>query len=646
MYAVSDAYKLAVADSHRKSRIGAVLSYNGNNIALDDNDIIKDTVYVTNQCTNASEYEYGCVYSAECGITIKSNVDRHNLYDGTITLNWSLWTGTEWEVVPIGVFNISEANRINDKISIKAYDNMIKLDKPLEEDFQGIMPLIISYICEKCGVTMAQTVEELGFFVNAGFQYSVFAESVSTYRDLLAYVCMMCACFATFDRFGRLKLVQYATDPCKEISKKQRFTNASFSDYKTSYIGIKARFIAEENYAPYEATGEGTGIVIDLGDNPIVRGLPENKHHLLNNLLEVLKTVSYTPCEFETFGDPALELGDYVKNVNVGKSNSTYLSPITYYYWTYRGKHKIRAVGGNPRLASIKDKQSRQNESLESSIESKNIVVKSFTNINAMKVHVSEMEFAKLNFAATENSKILFLLTIRLNLSLDGVLVLQTYIDGLKDENRTYRKYFDKGDQVITISDIFNVSTNERHTVLISGKMEYFESDTRVQDARLGTLDNMIEVIKENGLTVTNNMVDLPTYNFAEVDTTVPTASIAKYGIKAILYGQGMSADSKWDGTINFAENIDKIIDFTGGLTFNKNVTEDLKIKKQTPVASVFNVTIGSVEFRSVFGFDGSIKENLRFGWSGAYTWYDVKDFWTWNEVKSKTWKDLRGADE
>ena len=97
MYAVSDAYKLAVADSHRKSRIGAVLSYNGNNIALDDNDIIKDTVYVTNQCTNASEYEYGCVYSAECGITIKSNVDRHNLYDGTITLNWSLWTGTEWE---------------------------------------------------------------------------------------------------------------------------------------------------------------------------------------------------------------------------------------------------------------------------------------------------------------------------------------------------------------------------------------------------------------------------------------------------------------------------------------------------------------------------------------------------------------------
>ena len=79
---------------------------------------------------------------------------------------------------------------------------------------------------------------------------------------------------------------------------------------------------------------------------------------------------------------------------------------------------------------------------------------------------------------------------------------------------------------------------------------------------------------------------------------------------------------------------------------FNNNVTEILNVKQQTPVASGFNVTLGSVEFRSVFGFDGSIKEGIRFGWNGAYSWYDVKDNWTWNDVKSKTWKDLRGAGE
>ena len=81
MYAVSDAYKVAVADSHRKSKMRAVLTIGSTVINLDDNDILKDSVYVTNQCTNGNEYEYECVYSAECGITIKSAVDRYSLYD-------------------------------------------------------------------------------------------------------------------------------------------------------------------------------------------------------------------------------------------------------------------------------------------------------------------------------------------------------------------------------------------------------------------------------------------------------------------------------------------------------------------------------------------------------------------------------------
>ena len=56
MYNVSDAYKLAVADRHRKSKIRAVLSTDSAVINLDDNDIIKDTVYITNQCTNGNEW--------------------------------------------------------------------------------------------------------------------------------------------------------------------------------------------------------------------------------------------------------------------------------------------------------------------------------------------------------------------------------------------------------------------------------------------------------------------------------------------------------------------------------------------------------------------------------------------------------------
>ena len=337
-----------------------VLTVGDNVINLNDSDIIKDSVYISNQCTNGSEYEYGCVYCAECGITIKSAIDRYSLYDAELRLFWSLWTGSAWEEIPLGVYYISEPNRINDKISIKALDRMTLLDKNVDEDTTGTMKQLLAYISEKCGVELAQTDEELDELVNSDALYSVYSDKVETYRDLLAYICMMSASFGTFDRNGKLKLVQYATNPCVTLTRKHRFANANFSDYTTSFVGIKARFIAEENYAPYEAGETGNGLILDMGDNPIVRGLPETKHTLLENVYNVLRNVRYTPFEIETLSNPAIELGDLVSNTEVGKDGKTYVSPITYYYWTYRGKHKLRAVGGNPKLSGINNKQGKQ----------------------------------------------------------------------------------------------------------------------------------------------------------------------------------------------------------------------------------------------------------------------------------------------
>lgn len=645
MYNVSDAYKLAVADRHRKSKMRAVLTIGNTEINLDDNDILKDSVYVTNQCTNGNEYEYGCVYSAECGITIKSAVDRYSLYDAELKLYWSLWTGMEWEEIPLGVFYISEPNRINDKISIKALDGMTKLDINVDEDTQGTMQQLIPYIAEKCGVEVAQTEEELSTFVNYNVQYSVYADKVETYRDLLAYVCMMSACFAVFDRQGKLKLVPYATDPCVTLTKKQRFTNATFSDYTTAFVGIKARFIAEENYAPYEEGETGNGLILDMGDNPIVRGLPETKHAVLSAVFDVLKNVSYTPFEMETLGNPALDLGDMVKNTVVGKDAKTYTSPITYYYWTYRGKHKIRGVGGNPKLSGVSNKQGKQINSLESEIEAKSIVVKNYSNADEITFSSTETEIATLNYAATENSKIIFLMTVRLSVSLDGLLVIKFYNDAAEDTERVYKKYLDRGEHFVTISDIYTANTNDRHTISIKAHMEYFESNSRKQDADITTSKNFLAAIAATAPTVADNVVTFPAYEQGVIDTTIATASILKGGVKAMLYGQGVAGEGMWDGTINFSENIKRTVDFKGGLSFIPNATEDISVAQQTPVASGFNISVGTVQFSGTLGFNDNISDRVRFGWNGdSYTWGQVKED-TWGTTKLHTWGYLKGEE-
>lgn len=604
MYNVSESYKMAVSNNNRKSKMRATLQLGSNTINLNDSDIIKDSVYVTNQCTNGNEYEYGCVYSAECGITIKSALDRYNLYDCELKLYWSLYNGVEWEEIPLGVFYISEPNRINDKISIKALDGMTKLDVSVDEDTQGTMVELLHYIAEKCDIILAQTDEELAEFVNYNVQYSVFADTVDTYRDLLAYICMLSASFATFDRFGKLKIVKYSTEKCVSLGKKQRFTNATFSDYTTKFVGIKARFIAEENYAPYEEGETGNGLVLDMGDIPILRGLSETKHAVLQAVFEVLKEVSYTPFELETLGNPALELGDIIENTSVGSDANTYVSPITYYNWTYRGKQKLKAVGGNPKLAGANNKQGKQISSLESEIQSKNITVKNYSNAEALTINSNEVEIATFNYASTENSKLIFLMTIRLVMDLDGVFSIKFYNDGAEDKTRVFNKYLERGEHFITISELYTSETNERHTISIKAHMEYFESDKRKQDADISTYENFLSAIETNKPTVADNVVQFPTYNKGVIDTTVPTANIAMGGVNAILYGQGIAGEGKWDGTINFAEEVASAL--FGGLLNFENASDVVAVNTQEPTTS------SVAENVNLFVFGGALSIDTR----------------------------------
>ena len=586
----------------------AVLTVGNNIINLDDNDIIKDSVYTTNQCTNRNEYEYGCVYAGECGITIKSAVDRYSLYDAKLELFWSLLVGTEWEEIPLGVYYISEPNRINDKISIKALDGMTKLDVNVDEDVYGTMPVIMAYIAEKCGVELAQTEEELKTFVNADYLLSLYEENTGTYRDVLSYIGKLTASFAIFDRYGKLKLVKYATEPCLELGKKQRFTNASFSDYTTAFVGVKCRFIADENYAPYEAGETGNGLILDMGDIPILRGLPETKHAVLNAVFEVLKNVSYTPFELETLGNPAIDLGDYISNISVGKDNKQYISPVTYSYWSYRGKHKLRAVGGNPKLSGVKNKQGKQIDSLEGSIEAKNIKVKKYTNAKDLLISIVETEIATFNYAVAENSDILFFMTVRIEIDRDGLLGIRFFTDAQLDESRIFNKYLERGEHFLTICEYFTANTNERHNLTVKAHLEYFESDSRKRDADIQTYNNFLTAIETTPPTVSNNIVTFPAYEKGTIDTTLAGGKIKKGYVKAVLFGQGIAAEGKWDGTINFVEDINRVIDFTGGMTFKSdNIIGFLTTDTQTPIGGSIAEAVGSVSFDSVFGFNNNI---------------------------------------
>lgn len=133
MYPVSEAFLTTVQENTRSfywtgrinTKAGAVYEF-GNK------DIVKGSGYITSQCCGSTEIEIGTVYAAEMGITLLSEIDRYTLEDGKIELFYHLLLGNgAEETVPLGIFEISEANRIIRCLEIKAYDYMLRFEKSL-----------------------------------------------------------------------------------------------------------------------------------------------------------------------------------------------------------------------------------------------------------------------------------------------------------------------------------------------------------------------------------------------------------------------------------------------------------------------------------------------------------------------------------
>ena len=87
MYAVSEEFKTAIKNPNRTSSIyGTLTTKTGTKYSLNDSNIIKDSLYITNQIVNDNKLCFGAVYAGECGLLINSTIDRYSLFGAKIEL--------------------------------------------------------------------------------------------------------------------------------------------------------------------------------------------------------------------------------------------------------------------------------------------------------------------------------------------------------------------------------------------------------------------------------------------------------------------------------------------------------------------------------------------------------------------------------
>ena len=408
LYLVSEAFLQAVQENTRRYYwTGRITTTKGAIYEFGADDIVKGSGYISSQCCGSTEIELGTVYAAEMGITLLSDIDRYTLEDALVELFYHirLSDGT-FEEVPMGIFEVSEANRTVKCLELKAYDFMLRFDKSFNGfETIGTVYDFVSLCCKACKVEMAQSQADYEAMSNGTELLSIYTENdIETYRDVLYYVGQVLGGFFCINREGKLELRKYGNEPVIEMETKHRFTS-SFSDFFTRYTAVSSTNMKTET-AEYYHLDPDDGLTLNLGVNPLLQfGLKETREQLCMNILNDLAVVDYVPFDSETIGNPALDLGDVIR-FKGGQADEKRISAITSMQCKIGGKHTLKGVGKNPRLAHAKSKNDKNISGLLNQIidnkEAGKIGIHTFTNASSFTVGESDVKIISIEFAPNE----------------------------------------------------------------------------------------------------------------------------------------------------------------------------------------------------------------------------------------------------
>ncbi len=549
MYNVSEKYREAISRNVREYYVeGEIMTETGRVIPVNHDTLYEKSLSVTNQCVNGSEFEWGAVFSAEASLGLKTDVDRYEMYNAVFRFSFFLEVDEkEYEEIPMGVYTVSECNRSGNLLSITCLDHMILLEKDLEEDTNGAPYDLLLFIAEKCGVELAQTREEIESFANGTALMTLYANRIETYRDAVSYIAHVLCGFVLFDRFGKLKICRYAKEKCWTIKSGERY-NVSVSDFRTYFQALKVRFVKDGAYQLYsrENTSMPDGLLYDMGDIPIIQGVEEFKETVLDAIWQQLQEIIYTPCEMDCIGNPAIDLGDLVSVEEIGKDNEEIKAYITYYDWQYRSKCRLKSAGGNPKLSSAKSRVSKQLTSMETDIGQKDVVVHTYTNAKSYQINTRETEVASINYAASSETKSIFVMTIQVKMESDGYLGLRYTKNFMEVPDTANLTYLHKGQNTVSVMLYLSDKENTRNTFRVLAYTEYVESEERILKAEIEAVRTYAESLAKGN----------PKNIEPDIDKTIPKGMIAVYGVRCALYGQGLASNDRWDGTISASDDV------------------------------------------------------------------------------------------
>lgn len=571
MFEVSEKFKNAIRQNTRKYEwSGTITTKSGVVYKFGAEDIVKGSGYIKRQCCSDTEIELGTVYAAELGISLFSQIDRYTLEDAAVRIYYSLtlMDGTV-ETIPMGIFEVTEANRKVRTLELKGYDYMLRFEKSLKlESSSGTPYQFLKAACTACKVEMAQSVSEINAFANGTTTLGVYSDNdMETYRDLIFYVAQVLGCFCQINRYGKLELKQYGNNAVWTVPQNERF-DSSYSDFVTRYTAVSSTNQITQT-AEYTAMETDDGLTMNLGINPLMQfGLKAVRDRMSGEILTVLQKVNYVPFDSSTIGNPALEPGDILR-FSGGHADETKISCITSIEYKINGKMALKCVGKNPRLASAKSKNDKNITGLMNSVESGKTIVYSFVNVSPFLVEDSLTKVMDIDFTATEDTTAAFQCEMLLE-------VIKTETEETQEDSVENPET--ENEELPELSIVYKINDETIDT--------FMPAKTCMYGKHIVTLFFPISRIVENSSNTFSMYLKI----------SAGTVKIGETQIRATISGQGLAAGlGDWNGRININENIGYIN--ISDVSFVADVFRD-KISLTFPALKKGGITqsIGNIE--------------------------------------------------
>lgn len=364
MFDVTDTYKTLIKQPTRYVGIsGAVKLRSGAVVQFTDKNIVPGSLSITDRLNRRGDFRPGGVYSSGLSIGFTGLFARTNDLDGAvIRLNYLIYPNAEMKTseahtVPLGRFYVdgSTIKRTRSTVRLKADDGLMLFDVPATERSGTLYELVIG-ACAAAGVGFAMSQEQFEALPNATLSATINTARIQNERDLLMYVGMITGSFARITRSAlALEFVPLTCEkdgsthtiiPVREIAGNIRF-KTDFSDDTTRIAKLLMRRNGTALYSSYTVTASGSEklATLELDENPLLSALTDDEvKTALNALLAQLYLCLNRVFDAEFTGDPALEVGDYVRlrggEIDTDRGYATGM--ITSQTWTYHGTHRIK----------------------------------------------------------------------------------------------------------------------------------------------------------------------------------------------------------------------------------------------------------------------------------------------------------------